>query len=166
MNVQTEREIKVLLSSIRRNIDRVEELMRPKFDPSQIEGWVKDKELAPLIKAIAKAESNFDPNAVSSAGAEGLCQLMPAIQKHFGVTDPFDPKQSVEACEKLIMEELDRFNDKRLALAAYNAGSPRVRRAIHVAGSANNIEKVMMNLPQETQMYVPKVLHYYEMYKS
>ena len=102
-------------------------------------------------------ESNGKVNAVSPAGAKGLMQLMPANIKAFGVTDPFDPEQNVRAGKALLSEELDRFKDLNLALAAYNAGSPAVRRAIKRAGSTD-WEDVRKYLPDETRKYVPKVL--------
>lgn len=119
-------------------------------------------ELGPLVKAVIKVESNGNPKAESHAGAQGLMQLMPEIQKAFGVTDPFDVQQNVTAGERLLVEELRRFGDVELALAAYNAGSPAVRRAIKKAGGARDFQAIKKYLPKETQDYVPKVLRAYE----
>lgn len=159
-------EARLELDRIKKAVSALERLLTDEaFNPDLIIEWVQNKPLAPLLKAIAKAESNFDPKAVSHAGAEGLMQLMPAIQKHFGVADPFDPKQSVEAAEKLLEEELQRFGDVHLALAAYNAGSPRVNNALLKAGSHGWLD-VKHFLPKETQNYVPKVVGLYEMYRQ
>lgn len=82
-----------------------------------------------LLKAIAKAESGFNAKSVSSAGAMGVMQLMPATAKGLGVTDPYDPEQNIMGGAKCISQKLKEFNgDERMALAAYNAGSGAVRR--------------------------------------
>jgi soluble lytic murein transglycosylase-like protein len=85
---------------------------------------------AALVKEVARQESGFRPCAVSSKGAEGLMQLMPATQEQMQVDDPFDPKQSLEAGSKLLKQLLDRYHgDLPLALSAYNAGAGRVDQA-------------------------------------
>ena len=82
-----------------------------------------------LIKAVAIVESALRPDAVSPKGAMGLMQLMPATAAQYGVTDPFDPDQSLSAGAALIRDLLDQFGgDVTLALAAYNAGPGAVRR--------------------------------------
>lgn len=82
-----------------------------------------------LLKAMAKAESNFDEKAVSSAGAQGVMQLMPATAKSLGVKDPFDARQNIMGGAKYISQKLKQYNgDLDLALAAYNAGSGNVRK--------------------------------------
>ena len=83
---------------------------------------------AGLLAAIARQESGFDPSAVSSAGAQGLMQLMPATASGLGVTNSFDPAQAVDGAARLIDDLLGRFGDTRLALAAYNAGPGAVLR--------------------------------------
>jgi soluble lytic murein transglycosylase-like protein len=80
-----------------------------------------------LIRAVIAEESGARPCAVSWKGAQGLMQLMPATSEQFGVKDPFDPRQSVEAGTKLLKQLLAKYNnDVSLALAAYNAGEGRV----------------------------------------
>jgi soluble lytic murein transglycosylase-like protein len=82
-----------------------------------------------LIRAVINQESGKRPCAVSSKGAQGLMQLMPATSAQFGVGDPFDAKQNVEAGTKLLKQLLAKYNgDVALTLAAYNAGSGRVDR--------------------------------------
>lgn len=80
-----------------------------------------------LLKAMAKAESNFNPNAVSSCGAQGIMQLMPATSAALGVTNPFDPEQNIMGGAKYISDKIKKYDgDITLALAAYQAGSGNV----------------------------------------
>jgi soluble lytic murein transglycosylase len=103
-----------------------------------------------LIRAVIKAESDFDPRAVSRAGAVGLMQLMPQTAVQFDVRDMFDPDENVGGGTKYLRQLLDRFHGNLpLALAAYNAGE--------------NIVDRYQSLPpiDETRQYVRKVLRYY-----
>lgn len=80
-----------------------------------------------LLKAMGKAESGFDANAVSPVGAQGVMQLMPATAKSLGVEDPFDARSNIMGGAKYISQKLQQYNgDIDLALAAYNAGSGNV----------------------------------------
>ncbi len=82
-----------------------------------------------FLKAVAKAESGFDTDAVSGCGAQGIMQLMPFTSESYGVTDPFDAKQNIYAGAQLLSELLDNYNgNATLALAAYNAGSGSVQK--------------------------------------
>ena len=100
-----------------------------------------------LIKSVIQAESNFQADAVSPAGAQGLMQLMPATAKELGVDDPFDVRQNIDGGAGYLRQMLDRFGqDVRLALAAYNAGP-------------GTVEKYNGNVPyRETQTYIERVL--------
>jgi hypothetical protein len=80
-----------------------------------------------LVASVAAAESNFNPRAISVKNAQGLMQLMPETSLRLGVSNPFDPAQSINAGARYLRELLDRFHGElRLALAAYNAGPERV----------------------------------------
>ena len=82
-----------------------------------------------LLKAVAKAESDFDTEAVSSCGAQGIMQLMPTTAQSLGVEDPFDARQNITGGAKMLAYLLDDYNGNvSLALAAYNAGSGAVSR--------------------------------------
>jgi soluble lytic murein transglycosylase-like protein len=99
-----------------------------------------------LLKAVAQAESSFNPSAVSKCGAVGVMQLMPATARALGVTDSYDPVQNIMGGAKYLREQLDAFDgDTALALAAYNAGPGAVRKYGGVPPYA------------ETQAYVQKV---------
>ncbi len=79
-----------------------------------------------LVDSVIQVESNYNPFAVSSKGAEGLMQLMPATAQRFGATNSFDPKQNIEAGVRYLKFLQDTFQDDRLAIAAYNAGEKAV----------------------------------------
>lgn len=82
-----------------------------------------------LIRAVIRTESAFDSLAVSSAGAQGLMQLMPALSAELGVEDPFDPRQNIMAGARYLSGLLaDHEGNLELALASYNAGPGNVAR--------------------------------------
>jgi soluble lytic murein transglycosylase-like protein len=81
-----------------------------------------------LVDSVIRVESNYNPNAVSPKGAEGLMQLMPPTARMLGVSDSFDPAENIEAGVKYLKYLQDLYKDDRLALAAYNAGPAAVDR--------------------------------------
>ena len=108
-----------------------------------------------LVKAVIKVESDINPHAVSKKGAMGLMQLMPETAKHLGVRNCFDPLENIDGGVRLLKNLFDKFQgEKKLALAAYNAGSESV-----------NKYKGVPPYP-ETRRFVEKVLHFQSMYRS
>ena len=108
-----------------------------------------------LIKAIIMCESGYNPNAISKKGAKGLMQLMPLTAQALGVEDAFNPKQNISGGVRYFKQLVNRFDgDVKLALAAYNAGSKKVRR--------------YQGIPpyKATHYYIEKVFKYYELYKD
>ncbi len=106
---------------------------------------------AELLKAVAKAESDFDTTSVSTSGAQGVMQLMPETAKELGVSDSFDAEQNIMGGANYLSKKLDEYDgDVSLALAAYNAGS-------------GNVNKYGGIPPfTETQNYVKKILGFLE----
>ncbi len=104
------------------------------------------------IWAVIKAESNFDPKAVSPKGAKGLMQLMDINSRHYGV-DPFNPKENIRGGSELLATLYTKYQDLSLSLAAYNAGMTAVDK--------------YKNIPPfpETQTYVNTVLHHIQQYE-
>ncbi len=108
-----------------------------------------------LLKAIIRAESSFNPQAISRKGARGLMQIMPQNFRTLEIQDPFDPKQNIMGGARYFRSLLDRYEGKvALTLAAYNAGPTAVDRYRRIPPYV------------ETQDYVEKVLRYYRYYKN
>lgn len=102
-----------------------------------------------LIKAVIKAESDFDAKITSHKGAMGLMQLMPETAKELGVKNPYDPVENVMGGTRYLKMLLDRYDgDTNLALAAYNWGM-------------GNVERNPGKLPQETKTYITRINKYY-----
>ena len=129
---------------------------RKRFEPT-IATAAKVHRLPPaLLHAVITAESAYDPNAVSKAGAVGLMQLMPGTAKRYGVRNRRDPIANVAGGTRYLRDLLDMFdNNVVLALAAYNAGE-------------NAVIKHGRQVPpySETRTYVRRVLDYYNDYKK
>lgn len=109
---------------------------------------------AALLKAVIKVESDFNPQVVSKKGAQGLMQLMPETAIEVGVTNPFDPSESIYGGSRYLRKMLDSF-DRNLdyALAAYNAGPTAVRKYGGIPPYT------------ETQNYVQRVKYYFNHYR-
>jgi len=107
-----------------------------------------------LVKAVIKAESDFDNRAISRAGAQGLMQLMPETARLRNVDNPFNPTQNIEGGVRHLKHLLTTFGDTKLALAAYNAGENAVRKY-------NGVPPF-----PETKNYVSTVLSHYGRYSG
>ena len=130
-----------------------------RVDPKQYEPVIEEFSTkygvdSALVKAIIRAESDFDMYAVSRKGAKGLMQLMPQTAMQWRVIDVFDPRQNIEGGVRHLKHLLQTFeNNLALSIAAYNAGKEVV------------IQNYSIPPYDETQNYVRKVLRYYESYK-
>lgn len=110
-----------------------------------------------VIMGVIKAESDFNPQCVSSAGAMGLMQIMPVNAEEYGVTDAYDPRQNIFCGVDEIARHLKTYNgDLKLALAAYNTGPGNVaKRNVKSSGSAE-----YLSIPQSVRDYADRVLRY------
>jgi soluble lytic murein transglycosylase len=107
-----------------------------------------------LVKAVVAAESNFEVTAVSRAGAQGLMQLMPETARAMDVLAPFQPSENLRGGVRYLRQMLDRYDDLRLALAAYNAGPEAVDRHAGIPPYP------------ETRAYVARVVAYFRSYQG
>ncbi|MFJ9496865.1 lytic transglycosylase domain-containing protein [Brevibacillus centrosporus] len=111
-----------------------------------------------LIREVVRAESNFNPTAVSQAGAKGLMQLMDQTAKAMKVRDVYNPDENLAGGTKYLKSLLDRYDGNvKVALAAYNAGPGRIGR-LGIDNDAE-LEEKYSQLPQETQRYVEKIMN-------
>jgi hypothetical protein len=108
-----------------------------------------------LIKAIIRTESDFDHNAISRKGAQGLMQLMPGTARDLNVINPFNPRENIDGGVRYLRTILDSFDGNlALSLAAYNAGPNLVKRVQRIPAIPETVE------------YVKRVLYYYKGYKT
>lgn len=136
-------------------IYKVNKKLRQHYHPTIVDIAARHQLEPALLHAVISAESGYNPQAVSRAGAVGIMQLMPGTAKMLGVSNSYDVLQNMEGGAKYLRLLLDTFNNKQLALAAYNAGPGAVK-------------KYNYAIPpyKETQNYVRKVMGYYERYSS
>jgi len=126
-----------------------------KFNDEIIRASQRFKVEPEIIKAIIRAESNFNPKAISNKGAMGLMQLMPMTAEELGVKDAFNPEHNINGGVRYYKKLLGRYNgDVKLALAAYNAGVLRVKQYKGVPPF------------KATRIYIEKVMKYYTSYKE
>lgn len=107
-----------------------------------------------LVRAVIKAESNYDARAVSKKGAQGIMQLIPETAREMNVGDPFNPDDNIRGGSRYLRQMLDQFGSLELALAAYNAGPGAVKKHGGVPPY------------QETRQYVDKVKRYLRQYRQ
>ncbi len=119
------------------------------FDPLIVQAAAVSQLKPELIKAVILVESGMNAKATSPMGAQGLMQLMPATARSLGVADAYDPLENVLAGSRYLKMMLDRFDDLRHALAAYNAGPAAVSRYGGIPPY------------KETRHYVDRVMAYY-----
>ena len=133
---------------------------RPESTPAHYDPYIREAARLyqipeALVRAVIRVESNFDPRAVSHANAQGLMQLIPATAERMLVSDPFDARQNVLGGTRYLRVLANLFNGNlQLTLAAYNAGEGAVIR--------------YRGIPpfEETQMYVTKVMQFYNLYRG
>lgn len=146
---------KIYNESVQQRTRRLSSTLQPLTAGSQMARWIerhaRREGLSPrLVQAVVQVESGYNSRALSSKGAMGLMQLMPATAGELGVADAYDPEENIRGGARYLRQQLDRFSgDVRLALAAYNAGPTAVTKYGDIPPY------------RETQSYVQKVLALY-----
>jgi soluble lytic murein transglycosylase-like protein len=153
--LSTEREPSALARTISYRYRSFSNADRKRYE-AHVMAAAREYELDPaLIHAVISAESGYNPLARSPKGAKGLMQLMPATAERYGVRNPLDPRQNIYGGSAYLRDLLTLFgNDMQLALAAYNAGEGAVMQHGRIPPYRETVE------------YVPKVLSYYNRYKT
>jgi len=108
-----------------------------------------------LLAAQLQQESDFAPDAVSSAGAQGIAQFMPATAEAYGLTNPFDPTASINAQAQYMSDLYSEFGSWSAALAAYNWGPGNLQNALNNSGG--DLQAALASAPSETQNYVSTI---------
>lgn len=135
--------------------DLQDEPEKPRFNEIVVKAARRYRVDPALVHAIIRAESSYNPKAISRVGAKGLMQLMPMTARELGVVDILDPHQNIDAGVRYFSKLLEQFNGNvKLALAAYNAGSGKVRQYRGVPPY------------KETRFYIKKVYKYYRDHKQ
>jgi len=125
------------------------------FDNTIVEEALKNDLPPELVKAVVLVESGMNPKARSPKGAMGLMQLMPFTAREVGVCHPYDPEESIRGGTAYLAKMVERFaGDRRLAVAAYNAGAGNVEKARGVPAFP------------ETRFYVDRVFKYYRYFSQ
>lgn len=146
---------KIYNESVQQRSRRLSSTLQPLTLGSQLARWIEHyarrEGLSPrLLQAVVQVESGYNPRALSSKGAMGLMQLMPATAQELGVADAYDPEDNIRGGARYLRQQIDRFaGDVRLALAAYNAGPTAVVKYGDIPPY------------RETRNYVDKVLALY-----
>lgn len=146
---------KIYNESVQQRSRRLSGTLQPLTAGSQLARWIeryaRREGLSPrLVQAVVQVESGYNPRALSSKGAMGLMQLMPATAGELGVVNAYDPEANIRGGARYLRQQLDRFSgDIRLALAAYNAGPTAVAKYGDIPPY------------RETRNYVRKVLALY-----
>ncbi len=147
--------------------DRKSSTANPEYYHQIITSKSKAYNIEPdLVKAVIKAESNWNPDSVSKKGAIGLMQLMPFTAQDMGVKNPFNPEENIEGGIKYLRYLLDKFNDDlHLALAAYNAGPKKIEKfgGIPPISETKNYVKRVLSLYTDNKRPAPIYkVHYNE----
>lgn len=168
----------IILMILFLNINNIRKLVYVRNYSEYVEKYAKEENIDPLLcYAIIKAESNFNPNAVSKSGAKGLMQLMDetakdvatnAVIEYTGNENLFEPEKNIQLGIKYYAQLKSIYNSDVLSLTAYNAGLGNVKKwidegTLDISKEEENIDKIPF---EETKNYVRKILKDYNIYKE